>query len=495
MARPTLIHELRPFQLNFTMRIRVSRIWRPQRFQSEIYDGLHNILTDERGDMVHAKIDESDYPHVLNKMEQGRIYDISHFNTSKIQGRYKVVNHEVQLRFNELTKFEPVEHGAPPIPEYSFHLLEFNQLGLNPKPQTLLIDVYGCIKSVIPEHQVLIKDTNKMEPKCEVVMENLRREDLRITLWGDVARKFDLETIRASPSPVLAVVTSLRITQFQEQITTTATNHSCVFINPEIQQAQEYRAEFSRPGDKVKILPPPPNRQTPEQVKEKTTISVSELHTLDPDSYTNQSVCCIASIRRFSLHSGWWYKACGTGTCYRQLTEDKDTNDLKCSHHGIQIPVPWYKVHMIIYDRNNQATVLIMGKEAEQLFGISCADLLKKELYGTELIVLEEMQKTADQTYLFELKFNMNNELFVRNIFPTHQASASLTQQEPTTTTPDRFLYQKKRNIEGSSRTVSLSESEKKLKSEEQIKHRTTVLPSSTMVLRSKELYEKKKAE
>lgn len=119
---------------------------------------------------------------------------------------------------------------------------------------------------------------------------------------------------------------------------------------------------------------------------------------------------------------------------------------------------------MIIYDRNNQATVLIMGKEAEQLFGISCADLLKKELYGTELIVLEEMQKTADETYLFELKFNMNNELFVRNIFPTHQASASLTQQEPTTTTPDRILYQKKRNIEGSSRTVSLSESEKKLK-------------------------------
>lgn len=35
-------------------------------------------------------------------------------------------------------------------------------------------DVYGCIKSLIPEHQVTVKDTGKLESKCEIFVENLR---------------------------------------------------------------------------------------------------------------------------------------------------------------------------------------------------------------------------------------------------------------------------------------------------------------------------------
>ncbi|KAM5550854.1 hypothetical protein ABKV19_027284 [Rosa sericea] len=198
-------------------------------------------------------------------MQQGEIYDISIFYTRKDQSKYKVANHDVQLYY-ESTKFEPVEGIVPPIPEYSFRLLDFSELPAQAQQQTLLIDVYGCIKSATPEYEVPIKDTNRMKSKLELIVKNLRREDLKITLWGDTARKLNLQSIEASCSAILVVITSLRVTKFRQQIQASTTNHSCMLINPQIHQTQEYQTEFSKPGDKVKTVPAPSKRLTLEQI-------------------------------------------------------------------------------------------------------------------------------------------------------------------------------------------------------------------------------------
>ncbi|XP_061988968.1 uncharacterized protein LOC133707419 isoform X2 [Rosa rugosa] len=128
-----------------------------------------------------------------------------------------------------------------------------------------------------------------MESKLELIVENLRREDLKINLWGDAARKFNVDSIEASGLAILALITSLRVTKFRQQIQASTTTHSCILINPQIQQTEEYQAEFSKPGNRVKTIPAPTKRLTPEQ----------------------DVVYCTASIRRFPMHNGrWWYKAC-----------------------------------------------------------------------------------------------------------------------------------------------------------------------------------------
>lgn len=48
-----------------------------------------------------------------------------------------------------------------------------------------------------------------------MVSTKYRREDVRITFWGDSAREFDVEAVQKRPPPVLAVFTSLQITEFQ----------------------------------------------------------------------------------------------------------------------------------------------------------------------------------------------------------------------------------------------------------------------------------------
>ncbi|KAM5578172.1 hypothetical protein ABKV19_008473 [Rosa sericea] len=66
--------------------------------------------------------------------------------------------------------------------------------------QTVLIDLYGCVKSIVPGHQVPVKNKDKLESKCEITLENLRRVDVKITLWGDIARQFDIEACPKFPT-------------------------------------------------------------------------------------------------------------------------------------------------------------------------------------------------------------------------------------------------------------------------------------------------------
>ncbi|XP_062005780.1 uncharacterized protein LOC133722952 [Rosa rugosa] len=234
---------------------------------------------------------------------EGQIYEITNFYTQKPRpvSKYKIVDHEAELCFDESTKFQVGKDTFPPIPQYSFHVLEFDQFGAQVKTQEVLIDVYGCIKSVLPEHQVNVKDSTKLESKCEVFIENLR---------------------------------------------------------------------FSKPGDKVKILPVPFKRPIAEELKNQTTKSVFELNTLNPDSYVNHSVYCTASILRFPAYSGWLYRGCSS--CSRVLKVKEDSGEFLCPKPDVQIPLPCYNVYVTIHDHYNQATVTLMGKQEQQLSSISC---------------------------------------------------------------------------------------------------------------------------
>ncbi|XP_062010273.1 uncharacterized protein LOC133726693 [Rosa rugosa] len=129
-------------------------------------------------------------------------------------------------------------------------------------------DLYGCIKAVVPHHEVFVRSKNKMETKCEITLENLSREDVKITLWGDPAREFDLDAIYNLPPPVLAVFTSLRIALFQQQPTPSSTNHSCIIIDPDIGQREDYEEEFSKAGDKRKLLPTPSKQPLHQEAKD-----------------------------------------------------------------------------------------------------------------------------------------------------------------------------------------------------------------------------------
>ncbi|XP_024195510.1 uncharacterized protein LOC112198592 [Rosa chinensis] len=136
-----------------------------------------------------------------------------------------------------------------------------------------------------------------------------------------------------------------------------------------------------------------------------------------------------------------------------------------------------------------------MGRQAEQLFGINCQDLVNKRLYPTEQTLPEEIKKTTDETYLFEITVNQYSELMVRNIFPSKQSFASMVEQTPTTVTSERLPTEGKRNIEASGKALCIIEPEKKAKNEKETKRGAMISASSVSSSASKEQHQKEKAD
>lgn len=83
---------------------------------------------------------------------------------------------------------------------------------------------------------------------------------------------------------------------------------------------------------------------------------------------------------------------------------------------------------MTIEDDDNQATVTLMVKQAEQLFGCSCQDLLNKRLYQTEQDLPMEIEKSIGQAYLFEIRITFNGELVIKSISQNPQIPEGTTE-------------------------------------------------------------------
>ena len=95
---------------------------------------------------------------------------------------------------------------------------------------------------------------------------------------------------------------------------------------------------------------------------------------------------------------------------------------------------------MTIEDDDNKATVTLMGKQAEQLFGCSCQDLLNKRFYQTEQDLPMEIEKTIGETHLFEIRITYNGELVIKSISQNLQILEG-TSALPTAATPQKALF------------------------------------------------------
>lgn len=124
---------------------------------------------------------------------------------------------------------------------------------------------------------------------------------------------------------------------------------------------------------------------------------------------------------------------------------------------------------MIIENKENQATLTFMGRQAKELFNKCEIEMLEKKFYPTEQSLPKEIADNVGQAYLFEIKVNLNRDMMVRSITPD------------TPNTPDHPHSERKRLNEISRKTLFKTEPEK-INSEDKPNRVTFVfiyLPSS----------------
>ncbi|XP_048428768.1 uncharacterized protein LOC103956338 [Pyrus x bretschneideri] len=364
----TPIAKLRPYTKAEKIKIRVCRIWKSSISATvRKYVTLQCILVDETNNAVEAFASDIDCELVASKIDAGSCYEIMNFRTINIRGQYKVVPHETQVIFTGATSFKKLFTVFPPIPRHRFFLLDFNMLYPRLNRDDILTDVIGHITAV---QQLESKQINqRIVQKCDIHIENIRKEELSVTLWADIAEAFCSLSIQKLSLPIIVVFTSLKVKIYLENIVLNSTGSSLFFIDPDIPEVNSYKSMFSTCKVPVKMLPPS-SRQANEAEILRTArrVTIDELAFLDPDLYKNDTFLCKASIKRFDTRYDWWYNACPS--CAKQMHKDPSTGQLICQKHPNQIPIPWYKVNFILEDNTNEISALIIGKGGEKLFAI-----------------------------------------------------------------------------------------------------------------------------
>ncbi|CAL8992823.1 unnamed protein product [Prunus brigantina] len=114
----------------------------------------------------------------------------------------------------------------------------------------------------------------RLETKCEIYIQNIRKEDVRITLWGDTARAFDFQALEELAPPIIAVFTSLKVKQFLGKTVLNSSVSTMIFIDPDIQELDTYRMTFGAFVDAIKMVPPSIQPIKPEELETAKKLSV-----------------------------------------------------------------------------------------------------------------------------------------------------------------------------------------------------------------------------
>lgn len=152
---------------------------------------------------------------------------------------------------------------------------------------------------------------HRLEDKREFIIENIRGEDLRVTLWGDIARSFDDNIVNVQESPIIVVYAGFRVAEFRGAANLTGTAASLWYFNPNILEVLPYKQFYNQMPLDVHKLPSSLNAvvSLDQQINENRK-TIKEILCMDPYQHKNIRFTCRASITDYDLFNGWWCKTC-----------------------------------------------------------------------------------------------------------------------------------------------------------------------------------------
>ncbi|XP_024024679.1 uncharacterized protein LOC112092513 [Morus notabilis] len=116
------------------------------------------------------------------------------------------------IQFARATSFIPVVDEASPIPFHKFYFTDFDQLQQRVHTTELLTDVIGVITSIQALEHININ--SRPTTRQTIMIQNIRNEQLQVTLWGQKTDKFEENVIKSLQAPLVAVFAAMLVKQY-----------------------------------------------------------------------------------------------------------------------------------------------------------------------------------------------------------------------------------------------------------------------------------------
>ncbi|PWA53276.1 helitron helicase-like domain-containing protein [Artemisia annua] len=407
----TNIKDLRPKHRNRIIQAIVYRAWIARDPPDTTEKGCRAILLDKQGDAIQGNMDIRDKSFFTKVFIPGRAYRISNFACYPTDNWQQTLENPTSLSFTRFSNFDAISPEG--FPAHYFNFVSYNHY-------------IGCYISSGNAETIGNPNKDQMVNR-KIEIQNLNRVSIELTLWDELAEKFEKNEIDKLERPVIIAISSCRVQRYYNRLQLSSTPASYYYINPRIPQLDEYRSQYKQ---LFNINPPLEIvRQPYEDIEKERIRNRFPLHTLlnqAPKTYEGVRFTCEGTISGINTSRDLYYTSCTKCS----LKVSNDDGIFQCGVHGA-LANPSYRYNFKGYLTDGSATVMItfFTPKADDIVGVNCNSLVASLKDPNPKDIPEKIHSITGKNHIFQFQYNTSSKQTTQEEYTTNAIDIPQKQQ------------------------------------------------------------------
>ncbi|WVZ49281.1 hypothetical protein U9M48_000652 [Paspalum notatum var. saurae] len=375
-ANITPVSDLRPGRIDYTIHVRISRMWE-FRGPNEENDLRHLdlILIDQKGDPIYAEIPPDAVPDLKSFLEEGKIIIMSKITVERAKPGYRAVENPYMIKLNTRTCIFPCAETIN-FPKYTFSLTPFEILPQYIRRTDRFLDVIGKITGVSNAAKVYNTSGDPMMRRV-IRLQDLMGNVIELSLSGKRATEFPAEAVLdvGQKHHVIAIFVGTLMKLYRDEHRFLSGTSACRwYINendiPAIKIFQKSLPNEATAVENIYLQSDDEMQQNFEQA------NLLQLQKVDPFIHKGLRYQCTVTIVGIAEKQTWCYRACKVCNSSHILIG----NTYQCTREGCPCTqFLWkYKIPFIATDGTYSLEFIFFEKKGVELIGKTAETLHKQ---------------------------------------------------------------------------------------------------------------------
>ncbi|PWA89105.1 helitron helicase-like domain-containing protein [Artemisia annua] len=224
-----------------------------------------------------------------------------------------------------------------------------------------------------------IGDPNKDQMVIrKVEIQNLNRISIELTLWDDLAEKFEKDKIDALEKLVIIAVSSCKVSRYKKLFN----------LNPPLE-----------------IVRQPYEDKEQEKLRNRFPLSVLLQQT--PKMYEGVRFTCEGTLTSINASRDWYYPSCTTCS----LKAEYNDGIFDCKVHGsLEYPSYRYNFKANLTDNTATTTITFFTPKANDIVGIDCNSLVASLANTDPRTIPEKIQQIVGKRHIFQFQYKTSSK-------------------------------------------------------------------------------------
>ncbi|KAL0009125.1 hypothetical protein SO802_010627 [Lithocarpus litseifolius] len=362
---------------NWTIKVRVLRMWDAINTKNNEFISLDMIFIDEEGSTIHAIVRKNQARTFRPQLLEGRVYTIKNFRVESTKGEFRPVHNDIKIWFMTITTIMESNEDMNSIQKYCFEFADYDQIQNQCYNYTYLIDVVGKLVAVGNVEEPQVNGAPRKLRNLQLLLKE--GKEIRLSLWGTSVWQIDEDVYKNNQGPFVLIATSTIVKSFGGKFSLSSTSATKIYLNLEIPEVAEIIDRNGKKHDPTQEIPKIHAKQfSEEDFSSNNMKTIPELKCIEWDPAKQDVNCnCVATISNIDTTMGWYYISCVL--CGKKVKPQSGSFWCAKCETNTNLPIPRYRIQIEVFDSTDKTTFVIFDRDAEKILNKSAKDLAEKQ--------------------------------------------------------------------------------------------------------------------